>query len=57
MDEELSAVVEEVEKKEMSEKKMMWMDVNACGVMENMNQGEPEEWTDRVGDEVQKYRC
>ena len=57
MDEELSAVVEEVEKKEMSEKKMMWMDVNACGVMENINQGEPEEWTDRVADEVQKYRC
>ena len=33
------------------------MDLNACGVMENMNQKEdPEEWIDRVADEVEKRR-
>ena len=33
------------------------MDLNAYGVMENMNQKkDPEEWIDRLADEVQEKR-
>ena len=32
------------------------MDLNACGVMENMNQKESEEWVDRVADKVEEKR-
>ena len=43
-------------KKQVTQTWKRSMDLNACGVMENMNQKESEEWIDRVADEVEEKR-